>query len=469
MKMKKNSIITICFSLVAIMGLLFNSCSEEKYSLKESNITKDSFTFTVTPGSDEWTYNFNVAFNTAPNSIYSTQIDFGDGKSAAGPLMTTATHEYISLAGNSFTATCILTIPDGSTFIQVPKTITIVHDNPKAIMDDPASLQFALTGGKANTAGKKWFIGDWTAMRDPNNRNSVWWDFKNAALLNDNFIFIPHGVEVNGKFIYNNNGDTHMNESLGSLFPDGSTAGSFVTTQYTPPTDATWDISEIGGKTILTIYKGFFGYAFAPGNLDKTQYEVLSFSPKSIRVVNYDTNPSAQIWCWELTLTDPNAPKPSGNWVDVDSPDNMWHGVTFTNTFYYAPNWAQLPDPGLTVDGTQYSTGFPAATFAQWQNQIHFIPDNALVTSSAKNYDFRITMTATKDISQATVKLTQIGDDNNFLFTKRVDLSAGKEVVATFVDLPGVDMSSAKLVLDFGGNPDNTDVVIKDIILQTHR
>ena len=33
----------------------------------------------------------------------------------------------------------------------------------------------------------------------------------------------------------------------------------------------------------------------------------------------------------------------------------------------------------------------------------------------------------------------------------------------------GVDITQAKLVLDFGGNPAATDVVIKDIIFQKHR
>jgi len=655
---KKISITTGFFSLVAIMSLLFmfSSCSEDKYSLRESNITQDSFTFTATPGSDEWTYDFAIAFAATPNTVYSAQIVFGDGKSTKGVL--TATHEYIALAGASFTPTCIVTIPDGSTFIKELPAITIKNDNPKALVDDPKSLQYALTGGKENTAGKEWHIGPWTAMRDPNNRDNVWWDFKNAALLNDIFTFIPNGVETNGKFIYENNGDTHMNESLGSLFADGSTTGSFVTTLFTPPTDATWDISDIGGKTILTIYKGFLGYAFAPSNLEKTQYEILSFSPASIKLVNYDANPSAQIWAWELTstvaedpltgtgsktwvidannsvakevaaatglniagfmglgplnslsqswwaagpqeksydntlasvghgwtlfdwkmtfspgklnietagegygraaldgtsfnsiwknkddmafpftggdftytiasgdpyktmtlsgnaffgyyvgtqdyqilylsptalcvaahntvegqdwvfiltpeggVTPPPPPPVEGNWVDVNSADNLWHGVSFTNTFYYAPGWTQLPNPELTIDGTQYSVSFPTATSSQWQSQVAFVTDN-VSTTAADNYDFRVVLNASNDIKQATVKLTQaVNSDNDavYIFTQRVDLTAGKDVPVELVNMPGKDMDPVKLVFDFGGNPDNTDVVIKDVILQKHR
>lgn len=284
------------------------ACSpDDNYSLGSSNITQDAFTFTMTPGSDEFTYNFAVSLTIVPTSVYSTEIVFGDGKSAKAAM--TATHEYIAFAGSSFTPTCIVTIPDGTTFIQTLPTITLKNDNPKALVDDPTSLQYALTGGKANTDGKEWHMGSWSAMRDPTDRdNTVWWDYKNDAVMASLFTFIPNGIETDGGFIFANDGSTHMNESLGGLFPDGSTTGSFVTTNYVPPTDATWDISDIGGKTILTIYKGFLGYAFAPGNLDKTQYEVLSFSPTNIKLVNYDTNLDAQIWCFELTNETPSDP-----------------------------------------------------------------------------------------------------------------------------------------------------------------
>ncbi|MCL1938138.1 MAG: hypothetical protein FWF52_07070 [Candidatus Azobacteroides sp.] len=455
------------FTAFASFALIMTACSpDDNYSLGESNITQDSFTFSMIPGSDEWTYNFEVALNIKPTSVYSTEIVFGDNKSTKGAL--TGSHEYIVYAG-TYTATCIITIPDGATFIK-EQTIIIANDNEKVYQDDPASLQYALTGGKANVAGKEWHIGSWTAMRSPDptdNRETVWWDFKNDALMNDLFLFIPNSIEPNGKFIYENNGDTHMNESLGSLFPDGSTAGSFVTTNYTPPTDATWDITTIGGKTILTIYKGFLGYAIAPSDLDKTEYEVLSFSPTNIRLVNYSADINAQIWCFELT-SETSGEGGNGNWVDVKSSDNLWYGVNFTNTFYYAPGWVQLPDPTLTINDTQYSVSFPTATTDQWQNQIAFVTDG-LSTTSAENYDFRVIMNASNDIRQVTVKLTQADDDNTFIFTERIDLTAGQDVVLALTDMAGKNMSQAKLVFDFGGNPDNTDVVIKDIILQTHR
>lgn len=164
----------------------------------------------------------------------------------------------------------------------------------------------------------------------------------------------------------------------------------------------------------------------------------------------------------------PEIEEPEPNWVDVNSTDNLWHGVTFSNTFYYAPGWSQLADPALTISGTEYSTTFPSATFAQWQNQVTFVTDN-LSTKAGENYDFRVILNASQDVKAVTVKLAQNDNDDVFLFLKNVDLSAGTNIIAKAVDVEGVDITKAKLVFDFGGNPDNTDILIKDIILQKHK
>ena len=154
--------------------------------------------------------------------------------------------------------------------------------------NDVPIVKSILTG-----AGKKWKIGPWTAMRDPNNRGSSWWNFKDASIMNDVFTF-----NSNGSFIYENNGDSFMNESLGDLFQDGNTAGSFVTNHYTPSADASWDVSRINGMLILTINKGFFGYATSPGDLVKAQYAIVpDYSGTSLKLIHY---PDGDSWCYEI-------------------------------------------------------------------------------------------------------------------------------------------------------------------------
>ena len=97
-----------------------------------------------------------------------------------------------------------------------------------------------------------------------------------------------------------------------------------------------------------------------------------------------------------------------------------------------------------------------------------FVTDN-LSTKAGENYDFRVILNASQDVKAVTVKLAQNDNDDVFLFLKNVDLSAGTNIIAKAVDVEGVDITKAKLVFDFGGNPDNTDILIKDIILQKHK
>lgn len=160
--------------------------------------------------------------------------------------------------------------------------------------------------------------------------------------------------------------------------------------------------------------------------------------------------------------------EPEPSWSDVDSDDNLWKGVAFTPWFYYAPDWSQLPDPVLTINGTQYSVSFPSETFGQWQSQVH-LKTESLATSAAEHYDFRVVLNASNDVKGATVKFAQDDNDEVFLLEKRIDLIAGEDVVAKAINAAGVDITKAKLVFDFGGNPASTDIVIKDIILQKHK
>ena len=159
---------------------------------------------------------------------------------------------------------------------------------------------------------------------------------------------------------------------------------------------------------------------------------------------------------------------PEPTWSGVDSADNLWNGTAFNSTFYYAPGWSQIADSGITVDGTTYSLAFPSATTDQWQNQVIFTTES-LAISATEKYDFRVTLQASNDIKNATIKLTQNDDDDTFLFLLNKDLAAGEEVVVKSVNTAGVDITQAKLVFDFGGNPANTDLVIKDILLQKHK
>lgn len=168
----------------------------------------------------------------------------------------------------------------------------------------------------------------------------------------------------------------------------------------------------------------------------------------------------------------PAVPEPV--WVDVNSADNLWSGCSFTNTFHYAPGWAQIADPTMTADGNAYTFTLPTATFEQWQAQCAFNTDIA-VPSTETAYDFCITFNSNVDLNGVMVKLVQTNEgetkhDTNFFFAETVNIPA--ETKTTFwqaaVKAPEA-MHAVTLVLDFGGNPDNTEVTVSDIILQQHR
>lgn len=158
---------------------------------------------------------------------------------------------------------------------------------------------------------------------------------------------------------------------------------------------------------------------------------------------------------------------PDPTWVAEDSDDNLWHGATFTNEFYYAPGWNQIANPDFAVDGAKYTVSLPEATTDQWQAQVKFF--TSISTSAEKAYDFRITLSSDKDLKGATVKLVLHGDDNTFYFADRVDLPAYEDVVYKGINMAGIDMSNVDLVLDFGGCQADTHVTVSGIILQEHR
>lgn len=114
------------------------------------------------------------------------------------------------------------------------------------------------------------------------------------------------------------------------------------------------------------------------------------------------------------------------------------------------------------------SLSFPEATSEQWQNQV-VLTAEGLSIDPDQDYDFKVILNSSTDIAKATVKFAQTDDDELYLFLLNPSLLAGEDVVVKAINVPGKAITNSKLVFDFGGNPANTDITIKNIILQTHR
>lgn len=165
----------------------------------------------------------------------------------------------------------------------------------------------------------------------------------------------------------------------------------------------------------------------------------------------------------------PSIPEPT--WVAFDSADNMWHGCTWTNEFYYAPGWSQIADPVVTEDADGIHISLPEATSDQWQAQVKFLTNIAIDNDEA--LDIRVDITSNNDMSGVTVKFTQTGNDDNFFTADRHAVAGGDATTKIWVSSVkpsiGAPMEATSLIFDFGGCPAGTEVTINKIIIQKHR
>ena len=162
-----------------------------------------------------------------------------------------------------------------------------------------------------------------------------------------------------------------------------------------------------------------------------------------------------------------HVPEPSVdnfNGYNAASDCNMWKNTQFNMTYWYAPGWSQIEDPEMKAEGNNYTFTLPIATTDQWQAQVFFNTDMA--TNSATHYDFSCVLVSNSDHPGVTLKLQK--DADNFYFVDKVALKAYEETVYYMSDLEGIDIDNVILCLDFGGNANNAEITIKDIVLKEH-
>ena len=239
---------------------------------------------------------------------------------------------------------------------------------------------------------------------------------------------------------------------------DTTNDGNFLFTENVNLTafeDYVFYLSDLPGIDAAAVKMVFdFG-----GNPDNTEVSVSNIVLKDHAIDDGTVLPSV-----------PEDPVAGPEEYKYDSEANLWKAADAAHSysFFYAPSWSQLPDPEVENNGNEYLLKLPSATFAQWQAQFFIIPDNPVALESSKSYDFSVVLNSTTDIRAVTLKLTENGNDDNFLFTENVNLSAFEDYIFDLSDLPGIDAAAVKMVFDFGGNPDNTEVTIKRIVLKDH-
>ena len=209
-----------------------------------------------------------------------------------------------------------------------------------------------------------------------------------------------------------------------------------------------------------------------PDALAEPRYKLLEgTNTKKIALVHDN---GAIAWKYEFIVegsAKPEDPKPQPGEVvfDPNSDRNLWKNAVMDVSFWFANNdWGQIDNPAYTAEGNKHTIVIPEGIGTQrWQGQMVF-NNTGIVTSADKKYDFQLVLNSTADHGGVTIKLTQQDDDNVFFFEDAHAVTAYEEFKYQVKGIQGVDLSNAKLVLDFGGATPGSTVEIKDIVLQEH-
>ncbi len=174
---------------------------------------------------------------------------------------------------------------------------------------------------------------------------------------------------------------------------------------------------------------------------------------------------------------EPEEPVTGPEEYDYNNAANMWKaadvegGVTLG--YYYAPGWAQIADPVLSHKGSEYSWTLPEATSDRWQAQIFMVPATAIALTEDKQYDFSCVLSSTETVKPK-VKIHRFDENGSdadnavVLLDTEITVEAGESVIVEGTALPGIAAGNIRIVLDFGGNPANSEVAVKNITLKDH-
>ncbi len=311
--------------------------------------------------------------------------------------------------------------------------------------------------GPAGTAGTEW----WSASAD---------EKKDFGMYDDRITFTAD-TRKGGTFNYSAGADglTYINKGVAKWGTQNEAEDVDVAIgdQTSTWSFEVYDWEDADGNVTPQTYIQLAANTAFPYISSDAQYENPKFRIEQLTaskmVLVYDAPDRGIAWRFIFTSAEAEAVFEG---FDANSDCNLFKSASYTNTYYYAPGWAQIADPEVTTGTNSWTVNLPAATFDQWQAQMAFRTD--MTTNAATNYDFSAVFTSNKDLNGMTVKLTQNDNDDVYFFADRIDLKAGEEYIFWKADMPGIDIPDVKLVLDFGGCQDGTIIDISNIVLKEH-
>lgn len=333
-----------------------------------------------------------------------------------------------------------------------------------------------LCGGKENAA-KEWRIDNskqgHLGCGEPGTDGLNWWsaapdDKKDWNVYDSRMTFSTVAGEPSSggyKFNPGESGQIYVNKDVAAF---GGAQGQTDDFCVDAPEQETTFSFDVVGEDLYIVFPEhtYFPYIANDDIWNTPRYRVESITGSEIQLV-IDNGGIA----WHYILTSGAAPT-KFNGFKYDGPFNMWKSIDdnadYTTHFWYAPGWAQIADPGFAQNGSEYTFTLPEATTDQWMAQCPIKP-NSLHLSADKKYDMSCIISSSEDLPGVTIKLTDVNSGDNFVFVERVPVKAYEDYVFYVSDVNSLSADAdCELFFDFGGNPANTTVTVKNIVVKDH-
>ena len=159
---------------------------------------------------------------------------------------------------------------------------------------------------------------------------------------------------------------------------------------------------------------------------------------------------------------------------DVNGDTNLWKSATITPEMWYSPSdWSGGLEPDFSItEGNGFQVTIPEGVGgSEWMAQSKL--KSGIATSSEKEYDFAVTITADQDMT-ITIKLTNDPEEENdvhaFFYNGSVALEADTPFTFT---MPSISQKQGSanlmLIFDLGRSPIGSTFKATGICFQEHK